>query len=168
MVVVFNYCDGNIKKIDPFAVIKYCLVIVSALLIISVTCSINIQHILTSNCEHFGTNGTSMSIYSHTWLITAAGVASVPATTLSRQIRIKRSICLICLLLVINTEMNPRPTRLATRSSNAAGGRNNDICSLNERSAVNKATEIHLTVEDERLDVEISKNIDNIFVKLTG
>ena len=59
---------------------------------------------------------------------------------------------LICLLLV-GVKMNPSPTRHATRPINAAGARNITVGALNARSVVNKAAEINLTIEDERLDV---------------
>ena len=79
-------------------------------------------------------------------------MAITTAATLSRQVRGKRSMILICLLL-IDVEMNPCPTRRATRPTNAAGARNITVGALNARSMVNKAAEIHLTIEDERLDV---------------
>ena len=86
---------------------------------------------------------------------------------------------LICLLLV-GVEMDPGPTSRATRPTNATGARIitvgveinsgptsratrsiNATCAvcariitvLNARSVVNKVVEIHLTMEDEWLDV---------------
>ena len=56
MVVVLNYCDVSMKKIDLPAIINYCLIIISALLLIGVTSNINIQYVATSAGEHFGIN----------------------------------------------------------------------------------------------------------------
>ena len=77
MAVRLNYCNVNIKKIDVTEVIKYCLVIVSELLLIDITCCFTNWHVLMSDGKHFETNGTLIPTCSHTWHITTAGEAAM-------------------------------------------------------------------------------------------